>query len=231
MKIPEGIDLTDVAALSRALMTRKVTRERFSLDMSHRDAANALYTALKVEVEQRGAHKNTELVLDNDTRQHILDIAEWLVRADFPPSLLLYGKVGNGKTSMARALMRLIEYVTECESYSRRIQARFVTAKDVCELCAVSERFKEQYDDYRRIFNERMLVIDELGSEPSEVIIYGQPKSPVTDLISHRYDRQLLTIITTNLKKDELKSHYGLRVYDRLKEMVQPVVYSNSSYR
>lgn len=199
--------------------------------MSEREAANAVFSALAAEVEQRGEHRNASIILDEDTRRHILEVAKWLVDGSLPPSLLLYGTVGNGKTSMARAIGRLIEFVSEAENYSKRKRVRFLTAKEICEICAVSEKFKEQYDDYRNVFNEDVLVIDEMGEEAQELLVYGQVRRPVQDLILYRYDRQLMTIMTTNLNEKQLMEFYGQRVYDRFREMAHTVLYTNGSYR
>lgn len=199
--------------------------------MSEREAANALFSALSAEVEQRGEHRGATIVFDDDTRRHILDVARWLINGALPPSLLLYGTVGNGKTSMARAVARLIEFVSELENYSKRKRVRFMTGKELCEICVVSEKFKEQYDDYRKVFNEEILIIDEMGEEAQELMVYGQIRRPVQDILLYRYDRQLMTIMTTNLNEKQLEECYGQRVYDRLREMAYGVLYTNGSYR
>lgn len=146
--------------------------------------------------------------------------------------LMLCGLYGNGKTTLAKALAWLIGYITEREyGYSRRANVRFYTAKDICRLCAASEKFKEQYDQYDDIFREPMIIIDELGEEPREVMVYGMIHTPLIDLIGERYAQQRMTIITTNLDVDELKAKYGERIYDRFTEMITSVIFENDSYR
>ena len=44
-----------------------------------------------------------------------------------------------------------------------------------------------------------VLGLDDLGTEPSEVLDYGNVYTPVIDLLTKRYEEQLFTIITTNL--------------------------------
>lgn len=53
------------------------------------------------------------------------------------------------------------------------------------------------------------------------------PLTPLVDLLSERYDRQKLTIVTANLTPEQLKTHYGARVYDRLREMMRIIAFSN----
>lgn len=170
--------------------------------------------------------------MDEDTRAHILDAARWLTRADSAPGLLLCGLCGNGKTTLARAVAWLIEHVTvrEC-GYSHREVMRFHTAKEICRMCAASEKFKEQFDEYGRLFLEPMMIIDDLGEEPMEVMVYGMPHTPIIDIISKRYDARLMTIVTTNLEAAAIREKYGERIGDRLKEMLVPIVFENDSYR
>ena len=44
-----------------------------------------------------------------------------------------------------------------------------------------------------------VLGLDDLGTEPSEVLDYDNVYTPVIDLLTKRYEEQFFTIITTNL--------------------------------
>jgi DNA replication protein DnaC len=210
--------------LTRRLCARKITPDRFFLQLSERDTANAVNAALKAEVAYRGK----ELDFDAETRSHILEVARWLSDPKGKPGLLLMGLIGNGKTSMMRAVARLVEFVTEETSgYSKRKVVRLVTAKEVVRWCVS----KEERPKYDALFTEPMLGIDELGGEAAEVISFGQPWTPVYDLLEARYSKQLLTIATTNLNDDKITEHYDARISDRFKEMMHKVIYRNPSYR
>lgn len=76
-----------------------------------------------------------------------------------------------------------------------------------------------------------MLAIDDLGTEPVEVLEYGNRLNPVIDLLYKRYDEQLFTIITTNLTPKEIRERYGERIADRLNEMAFRIVFDNETYR
>ena len=76
-----------------------------------------------------------------------------------------------------------------------------------------------------------MLAIDDLGTEPVEVLDYGNVLYPIVDLLTRRYDRQLFTVITTNLTSEEIRAKYGERIADRLNEMMTKIVFRDSSFR
>ena len=75
------------------------------------------------------------------------------------------------------------------------------------------------------------IFIDDIGTEPASIKSWGNEISPVTELLYSRYDRQLFTIITSNLNDKELEERYGLRIADRMAEMFERLHYSNRSYR
>lgn len=166
--------------------------------------------------------------MDEDTRQHIVSAAQWLINPEEKTGLLLCGLCGNGKTTLATSIARLIAYVTEKEfGYSQRKTMPLYTGKDICELKANTKA----YDDYKKVLSEEMIIIDDMGHEPSEVQSFGMTHTPVVDVIEHRYRKNLMTIITTNLLPDELSEKYQIRVYDRLKEMMKVIPFRNESYR
>ena len=75
------------------------------------------------------------------------------------------------------------------------------------------------------------MIVDDLGTEPREVMEFGNVYTPLIDLITTRYEEQLYTIFTTNLTPAQLEEKYGKRIVDRLNEMVEKVVFENESYR
>ena len=228
MKLSKLIDFQNVEALSQKLQAAKASRERFSIEIPERDCANALYAAMQAVVAQRG---NT-LNFDEPTRQHISAAARWLTDPASTPGLLLCGLCGNGKTTLAQAISLLIGYVTEAEcGYSRKLSVPMYTAKEVCRMCAASERFAEEHAAYAELPKKEMIIIDDLGEEPREVLVYGMVHTPVIDLLSKRYAAQKATIITTNLQTDEIREKYGARIYDRFTETLTPIIFENESYR
>lgn len=82
-----------------------------------------------------------------------------------------------------------------------------------------------------RYWNEPLLLIDDLGIEPARCLIYGEEYYPISRLLLHRYDKQLTTIIATNLSIEEIQDRYGDRIVDRMNETFNVLVYCNKSYR
>ena len=224
MKPSEKIDFQNVGELTRRLIAQKITPPRFSLEIPERDAANGIHSAMRAEV----ANRRKELIFDDETKNHIEQVARWLIDTNGKPGLMLMGLCGNGKTTMMRSLARLIEYVTEATvGYSKRTVMPMCSAKEIARICAADKERK----DFKDLFRVEMLGIDDLGEEPKEVMSYGMIYTPLIDLICERYNRQLSTIITTNLTKEQLSEKYGTRVYDRFKEMLSIITFTNPSYR
>jgi DNA replication protein DnaC len=195
---------------------------RFSLEISLRDAANGLYASLKAVLANRGA----TLDFDAATKAHTEQVAKWLIDSEGAPGLLLCGSVGNGKTSMAKAVAWLIRYVTEKEQGTRgMLEPHFHSAKSICRL------YSDDRKRYEAIVTDPMIIIDDMGDEPTEQMHYGSVITPITDLLEERYARRLMTIVTTNLSATDIEEKYGARIRDRLRESMTMVVYKNSSYR
>ena len=76
-----------------------------------------------------------------------------------------------------------------------------------------------------------MLAIDDLGTEPLEIQDYGNIMSPMVDLLTRRYDKQLFAIVTTNLMPKEIRPKYGVRIGDRFNEMMVKIQFENDTYR
>ena len=92
-------------------------------------------------------------------------------------------------------------------------------------------RSKGNYNDWRNAMRYQLMIVDDLGTEPREVMEFGNVYTPLIDLITTRYEEQLFTIFTTNLTPAQLEEKYGKRIVDRINEMVEKVVFENESYR
>lgn len=221
-RLSKTIDFRNVEELNLHLRTERDSRERFSIETDPRLCANGILAAFNNEVRNRGM----ETILDDDTKAHILEAARWLVNPIGKPGLLLCGLYGNGKTTLARAIQHFVQWVTEAElGYDGREQVYFHTSKQILRS------FMEKYDEYEVLLKRRMLIIDDLGEEPKEVMKYGRIETPIIDLINERYEKRQFTIITTNLNTDEINAKYGKRIYDRFCEILDSIVFTNDSYR
>ena len=154
------------------------------------------------------------------------DIADWLTTPSSRFGILLCGGCGNGKSTMIRAFQPLLNYLRIPKPYNDGTYGiQIVDAKYIAYLC------KNNYDAYRKLISVDMLGINDLGTEPSEVMNYGNVYTPVIDLLTKLYEDQLFTIITTNLTPQQIREHYDDRIADRLNKMMEKIVFKNGTYR
>lgn len=169
----------------------------------------------------------TMIDIDDNNRAVVLKLASYFsglqnehtAGMDFNKGILLFGNVGTGKTT----LMQLM-----CESAHAPFQ--ITSAQDI-----VNEYQKKDgvllIEEFTRLIHNPIsgryfgnrnigLCIDDIGTE-TEGRSYGNQKNVVGEVIMSRYAnlRGPFTHLTTNATRDELKSYYGLRVYDRMREM------------
>ena len=211
-----------VEEFKQRLLKEKTTTLRFRMTCSVDEAVVYLTASYMAEVELR----NRTCELDDDTLAHIYEAARWLVGDVSKPGLFICGKVGNGKTTLTRAIARLIAYKRDHEPvYDEHMVLRIIDARDVCQM------MKDNYENFKTLCNRPMLAVDDFGVEPAEVVDYGNIINPVTKLLSVRYDLQLFTILTSNLAPDEVGEVYDERLADRFNEMFHNIPFTNPSYR
>lgn len=149
-------------------------------------------------------------------------IADFLTKPSAKWGLMLMGRVGTGKTVVTRALQSLILDCADWGLLPVETGLRLVTAKSF---------ITREGDRQREIFDEPILAIDDLGNEAAEKISYGSVSTPIVDLLEYRYERQLLTVVTTNLDAEQIATKYGQRVADRCREMFEVLLFKNNSFR
>ena len=161
-------------------------------------------------------------------------MAEWLVNSE-KAGILLCGSCGNGKTTLLEATCRMINSIYPLSSrvryedelfYNRNNHAgiRWETAVKMADMC-------KKEDDFRSFVQSEWLAIDDLGQEPAEVNDYGNVRYPMRDLLCYRYDRNMLTIVTSNLTPKDISERYGERIADRLREMMAIELFTGKTYR
>ena len=212
----------DVEALKKSLLQRRPMKARFKLPMTEEQAYAYLLAAVKAEV----AYRHRSFCSNEDVEKQMHDMADWLTSQSSRFGILLCGGCGNGKSTMLKALQQLLNYLRIPKPYNDGTYGiQIVDAKYIAYLC------RNNYDAYRKLISVDMLGIDDLGTEPSEVMDYGNVYTPVIDLLTKRYEEQLFTIITTNLTPQQIREHYDDRIADRLNEMVEKIVFKNGTYR
>lgn len=164
-----------------------------------------LAALFELEVEKRG-----NIVLD-DYLDKIEKVTRWLTHSP-KRGLLLMGSVGNGKSTMLHTIKYLIGYKAL-----------------LSDAIGIYDYFKQH--GTMLLWNEQLVIIDDLGAEPVRCTNYGEEHNPLAKLLLHRYDKQLTTIIATNLNLQDIQDRYGDRVVDRMYEMFDVIIYKRESYR
>lgn len=90
---------------------------------------------------------------------------------------------------------------------------------------------KDNPDKFAGLKQAELLIIDDVGVEPAVVKVWGNEISPFTEIMYYRYDRQLWTLVTTNLDDEDFYKRYGPRLADRFTEMFDKIPFENNTYR
>jgi DNA replication protein DnaC len=138
--------------------------------------------------------------------------------------LLLTGGVGTGKTKLMMAFNLLFRY------YTGDVQSlKIFSAQKICDMAR--SKIAAELDTVAKLKTYRYAGIDDLGAEPVTVKDFGTDLSPVIDILYARYDQGLTTLITTNDSPDAIRTKYGERIYDRIIEQYDIIVFNFKSFR
>lgn len=209
--------------------------KRFYLPFDQKGVTQLVGVNYKAEVLLR-IQQNDYKQLGSDMKQNIADVAKWLCNPNKKPGMLFFGTVGTGKTTLLRAICNTIN--TMCERDTDDRGRRETTLDDFNCISLIKAKsivndyanpaMRPRYDLMSKV---ALLAIDELGVEPVESKLFGNTSEPIVDMLCERYDRQLCTIISTNLDDAEIKRRYGNRLADRFNEMFATIPFNGQSFR
>ena len=238
--------IKDILEQAKAATENAPTKPRFRIRLSKEEMAEELTIAYQKEVEVREG----KFLLDRHTQDHIGMVADWLTNEKKKPCILLYGSVGNGKSTMSLAVRRALsdisqsaqtilkEHRWQMSKEQQELVDAIVRTTPIPFLCTAvdiaqwAREAKERTSDkWMRLQQTSFIGIDDLGCEPTTIKNYGTDINPVTDLLYRRYDNRSPTIITTNLDRKDIRDKYGDRLADRFNEMFESIGHTTGSYR
>ena len=219
IQLPSKID---VEQLKSVLLRQRIMKPRFRLPMSAEQAYDCLLAATMAEVEFR--YRN--FYETEDAKAQLRQMANWITSNSSKFGILFCGGCGNGKSTLLKAFQQLLNYLSIPNPDGHGNYGIQITESKYVAYLA-----RTDYKAFLQLSQKDMLGIDDLGTEPIEVVDFGNVVTPVIDLLAKRYDEQLFTIITTNLTPKQIREHYGDRIADRLNETVEKIVFNNGTYR
>lgn len=203
-------DSLNVEQWKSLLRNQQTLAETFSLNYDTESVKEVLELAVRRVVFDRRKEYA-------DKYARVIDaVATWLTDPTYS-GLYMCGVVGCGKTTLMKAVGIVINNIGDVTD--GKYFFRSMTAKEAMKLSCDGSQ------------DNMILAIDDLGTEPVEVVEYGNVTTPLKDLLYYRYEHRLRTIITTNMKPEEIKERYGKRISDRMKEEYVKVAFENGSFR
>lgn len=134
--------------------------------------------------------------------------------------LILFGDAGTGKTHLASA-------ISNCLMNDYFIPVKFGTFADLLDSLKDSFKTDRQTKIVKALGEIPLLVIDDLGKER-----YTEWASQILfQVIDRRYNKELPTIITTNLSPQALRERIGDPIMSRLSETCYGIQMKGENYR
>lgn len=158
--------------------------------------ANELYTTLSHYAAQEDLFLRSKTANDAD--------------CNFTKGIAIVGNYGVGKSTLIKCIKQMPK---DCGLYLHNGYTHYLDASQFAT--DYQESGIEVFDRWK---NKEVLFIDDVGEEP-QVKYYGNGYPIIAQLLKYRYEKRLITHITSNKSPAELGTLYGEGVKDRLKEM------------
>ena len=206
----------------------KITRRGFNLPLTVDEVLKRIGIEYLRDVKHRGMDfDNTE-----NLRRQARGIAKFLVEEKEKFGLLICGNVGNGKSTMARSILKVVNGMVDegLLTTGERFPWDYMAMVDAREMVRIYIR---DYDEeFRLLKSRKYLIIDDLGTDQKEVVLYGTVFNPFMELLDYRYEKLLPTIVVSNLNAHGISEKYGdPRLPDRMREMFRILVFGDGSFR
>ncbi len=181
-----------------------------------------------IDAENRDVYENLIYWLMNNKRMRCKNpITGETIPGRLDRGLYLAGNTGSGKT-LAMSIIRKLYARLPMLTYDKQvIEWEEYRAEQISDRFAIT-------GDITGIKGEKMLCIQDLGSEPEESLYMGNRMDVMRYLIEGRGDQRfLVTHVTSNipLGHPDLKKRYGDRAVSRLIEMTNYLVLAGKDRR
>ena len=136
--------------------------------------------------------------------------------------LLLYGKVGVGKSYAAACIAN--------ELMNRKVPVIMTSFVKILQALTPGENTKSEEELISRLNSAKLLIIDDLGTERNTDFALEK----VYNVIDSRYRVGKPLILTTNLELRDMQATTDIRyqrIYDRIFEMCYPIRVQGQSWR
>lgn len=216
--------IADVELMKSIRKEKNIPKDGFKIQLDRNELARLIYTFYVESVQERyRAFQESQEI--NDT---IFQIAEILTSSSYRFGIIISGPCGNGKTTLMIAIRK-----TLCYLYMRRTGciSNTIDMRDGIPLLTAKQLAKSAVVDGKEWNGKYLLMIDDLGHEPTEIVHYGMINTPIIDILESRYFRMCYTVITTNLRACQFREKYKGRIADRFNEMVHFIEMKDESYR
>lgn len=181
-----------------------------------------------VDEDNSFAYENLVRWLINDPAMQCESPEGAKVPASPRKGIYLQGGTGTGKSKALNLLRTLALYLgvkIKADGDIRSIAWETYRADDICDIFAAE-------GELRRWKETVVLCIQDLGSEPGEILYMGNRRRVLGSIIEARGDLSgRLTLISSNMKIDKAGSLYGPRVQSRLIEMCNILTLSGPDRR
>lgn len=173
-----------------------------------------------------------DFVIDKDNLHPLLVLFDYFLgikgQLDLNKGLLLSGSIGTGKTT----LMKIFSEVMR----RRQMGFKVYNCTSVCQTYASSgdlDLFLENRNGY--IASPVPICFDEIGREPKTAKYFGSELNVMQHILHMRYglfqSHGVKTFATTNCDPNEIELFYGAYIRDRIREMMNIVVFEGESRR
>lgn len=212
-----------------------IISQHYKLPISVEEMNGVLCACYEFEVKFRGK----EPVMDEHTLAVLGKVARWMVDEKTKSSLLLFGGVGNGKTTVAKSIRRAVSALATTAKNNAIIEnnverrdplALYSTPAFYSAQSIVDETLSDE-ERYNKLIKSDLIIIDDLGCEPVSAKVFGTELTPTLEILRSRYDSMRSTVITTNLDLESIRTRYGGRILDRMIETYEFIAFESKSYR